>query len=188
MQTPDDSNEASTKSLQKGEHADASLLFTTVGAVIFTTRRSVAWVRGPGSVARRRGRKGRLGRESRVFERAEVATGEQGHGRGPRGGGGNATKTPVNVPYLLACSDTEDKGRGDKRDEGGERKRERGRRVGPSRHRQRFTLRYDATRLLRNLIRERMSNFGNSFFPLVLFPSFTARGLRRSVSTSNFYV
>ncbi|KAK9300310.1 hypothetical protein QLX08_006981 [Tetragonisca angustula] len=34
---PDDSNEASTSSLYKGEQADASLLFTTVGAVIFTT-------------------------------------------------------------------------------------------------------------------------------------------------------
>ena len=50
-----------------------------------------------------------------------MATGEQGHGRGPRDGGGgregDATKTPVNVPYLLACSDTEDKGRGERVEE-----------------------------------------------------------------------
>lgn len=124
-----------------------------------------------------RGRKRavRVGRAGFSNERkGEVATGEQGHGRGPRGGGGRGTKTPVNVPYLLSCSDTEDKGRGE--------------RVGPSRHRQRFTLRYDATRLLRNLIRERMSNFGNSFPPFVLSPSFTARGHCRSVSASNFCV
>lgn len=45
---------------------------------------------------------------------------------------------------------------------GGDDKGEDEREESPSRHWQRFTLRYDATRLLRNLIRERMSNFGNS--------------------------
>lgn len=52
-----------------------------------------------------------------------------------------------------------------------------GRRVSPSRHWQRFTLRYDATRLLRNLIRERMSNFGNSFSFVRSLPFFPSRAV-----------
>lgn len=88
-------------------------------------------------------RERRVGRVGFSSERkGEVGTEEAQH----RGGGIRGHRWTYSDAKLV---------RGD--DKGAEEKEER-----PSRHWQRFTLRYDATRLLRNLIRERMSNFGNS--------------------------